>query len=349
METDPLNMTSDSERALNMAEVKREAEGMLEFSDAEDGEITLLDQGQPGVVASLSEPGAGASQTLVGAGHPGAGSGMMGAGSPGDGANQPEAGGGHSGERAGSTGSGSGLTGTGNLGSGSGHSGSGTYHSGARYLEIGARHIGAGVGPTSLRGGTRAGIPGVGARAGAWHSGEVAGAGTSGVGVGHLGAGSGAWQSGYPHAGARIPVAGASQQQVGIEPPGLGQGVGVGLPGVGVGHQGAGSGLVTYGTGLPGADGLGGTEAAWLGVRPWRGQRGARTVHHGPRNMRGQGWSRGQARCRPHRRRACRACSAPLHIRVNTILSEIAEKIEELDGRRPTTSQIRNMINNTSF
>ena len=299
MELDPLNQTSDSERAMNMAEVKREAEIMLDYSDAEEGEIMLLQHGHP----------VGAGQLELGVGHPVAGT-PIGAG---EGAQ---------------------------IGAGS------------CQLDIGVEHPGAG----GLRGGgpPRAGViqPRVG-----YPGAEIPGAKQIGSGAGYTGVGSG---YGFPGTGASLYVAGEvplgvtnGQQGAGTGPPSIRAGaramqpiegaepgyrymvVGAGRPMEGDGRRGAGVGH--HGTG-----------AAWLGApgaRSWRGQQGGRPWHR----PRGQGWSRGQVRCRPHRRRACRACNAPLHIRVNTILSEIADKIEELDGRRPTISQIRNMINNTSF
>ena len=77
--------------------------------------------------------------------------------------------------------------------------------------------------------------------------------------------------------------------------------------------------------------------------------------HHQGGRGRGRGHNRtpeygGQEnRCRSHRRRNCRSCNAPLHIRVQTLLREIAQRIEELDGRRPTVTQVRTMLNNANF
>ena len=70
------------------------------------------------------------------------------------------------------------------------------------------------------------------------------------------------------------------------------------------------------------------------------------------RGYRGRGPSRSyypQIRCPSHRRRNCRTCNAPLHVRVNALLIEIASRIQELDGRRPTPTQVRNMLNNSNF
>lgn len=81
-----------------------------------------------------------------------------------------------------------------------------------------------------------------------------------------------------------------------------------------------------------------------------QGQRGRRGHVRGQgRGHSGRGGYHPQPRCSHHRRRNCRACNAPLHIRVNALLDEIAARIEELDGRRPTQTQVRNMLNNTNF
>ena len=88
MEVDPLNITSDSERALNMTEVKKEAEEMLDFSDAEDGEILCLQE--PSFQTNGQRPGAGQRNTggiawqghsgvIARQGHPDAGQGHPGA------------------------------------------------------------------------------------------------------------------------------------------------------------------------------------------------------------------------------------------------------------------------------
>ena len=55
-------------------------------------------------------------------------------------------------------------------------------------------------------------------------------------------------------------------------------------------------------------------------------------------------------RCSAHRRRGCRRCSnVPLHVRRQTILREIADRIAELDGRCPTPNQILSMIIGATF
>ena len=84
-------------------------------------------------------------------------------------------------------------------------------------------------------------------------------------------------------------------------------------------------------------------------------RRGGRPFHRGRALRQGRTWTsqdnmhRSNERCRTHRRRHCRACRAPLHIRVQNILNEIAQRIEELDGRRPSITQIRTMLNNANF
>lgn len=55
-------------------------------------------------------------------------------------------------------------------------------------------------------------------------------------------------------------------------------------------------------------------------------------------------------RCRAHHRQNCRRCGyIPLHIRATQVLNEIAERIAEYDGRRPTINQVRNLLSNASF
>ena len=66
---------------------------------------------------------------------------------------------------------------------------------------------------------------------------------------------------------------------------------------------------------------------------------------HAP-NERGNRRGGQEGRCRRHHRRMCRACLpfAPLHVRTNVLLEEVAQNIFELCGQWPSTRAIRNFM-----